>query len=1071
LTATANQNVGGTSGIYDLRIFDETANTVVQSCISGTTCTVSATFSTGGPHTYVAEVSAGARYADPGTTTDIQATSNDVVLSRAAWSVSLTSNESTFAAGSSFTLTATANQNVGNTNGNYYLRIYDLTTGSLISACYSGSVCTGSTTFSDGGPHTYQAEVSKGSLYAGLGTTTDVQATSNDVQVAREAWTVTLTSDLTTFSAGQKVTFTATANQNVGSPSGHYLRIYDTTAGTEVGVCTSGTTCVVSTAFYSGTPHTYQAEVSVGSLYATYGTTSDVFATSNDIVATRAAWTVSLTEDKSVFSAGQKVALTATTNQDVSKTNAEYWIAIIDETTGTLVGGCTSGTTCTQQAYFWTGPPHTYIAAVEHSQDYATSGTVADIQASSNTVSTSRAPWTVAVTGTTTVVPGQPTWVDFTVSATANQNYAEEDGYVVYIIDYTTGDEVYECSNPDWGCTYSHEVLASGSADVYFAEVAASPGVDVQAVSNGFSSNNGVGALGSDETVGGSNPSENAQCGCSGDPVNTETGEYYESTTDLGLAGAGPGVSVGRTYSSADASVDGPFGYGWSASFGAELTPMVTGDSSDPLPRQVQITQENGATVQFGENPDQTYSPPSRVLATLTNDPVTGDWTFTRRATQVMVFNADGQLIDLEDAKGNTVAVGYTTDGRVDSLTGSGGRSIDLTWTDDHVSEAEDSAGRIVTYNYDTSGNLISVSAVDGSIWLYGYNSGHLMTTFDTPDGGETTNSYDSSHRVTSQIDPVGRVTTFSYSGSKTTATDPSGDETVDVYSDGLLQSRTTAAGTADAETTTYSYDSSDNVASVTDPLGKVTSYTYDSSGNVLSETDPLGNTTTSTYDALGDVTSVTDPLSREATATYDSAGDKLSSTSPSGRVQHWTYNADGTIATFEDARGKTTTYGYSSAGDQTSVTDPDSRTTSTVYNSAGIVASITDPGGNVTTYTTDAAGRVLTATDPNSHTTTYTYDGDGNKTSEENSGGNTTTYVYDAADQLTSMTVPGGHTTTYTYTGAGLPATVTDPDGHESSKSYNALGLVTASTNGDGKVTHYGYDGDGRQVYSAIGG
>jgi len=56
--------------------------------------------------------------------------------------------------------------------------------------------------------------------------------------------------------------------------------------------------------------------------------------------------------------------------------------------------------------------------------------------------------------------------------------------------------------------------------------------------------------------------------------------------------------------------------------------------------------------------------------------------------------------------------------------------------------------------------------------------------------------------------------------------------------------------------TTSYTYDSNNNVVSVSKPLNSATtattSYTYNSFGEVLTSTDALGNTTTNTYDAHG---------------------------------------------------------------------------------------------------------------------------------------------------------------------------------------------------------------------------
>jgi RHS repeat-associated protein len=564
------------------------------------------------------------------------------------------------------------------------------------------------------------------------------------------------------------------------------------------------------------------------------------------------------------------------------------------------------------------------------------------------------------------------------------------------------------------------------------------------------------------EAIAGSNPSEKP-CQCNhADPVNTATGEFFQNATDDSIPGIGPALQIARSYSSTNAAVDGPFGYGWSASFGANLT--------FPAPGLMQVIQENGSSVEFAQQPDGSFLAPDRVLASLHYDPAYGRYTFTRQSKEVMVFDSSGELLTSQDLHGNTITVTHDSNGHVDSLNASGGRSISLTWTDNHVTGATDSAGRTVSYAYDESGDLTGMTGINSSTTHYGYNATHYLTTITKPGGGVTINTYDSSHRISSQLDPLDRETTFDYGTSSTTTTTPDGSKTTEDYNGaGVLVSQTKAVGTSLAVTTSYTYDSADNLESVTDPLGKVTHHTYDSNGNVLTTSTPLGHVTTYTYDSLDDVTSVTDPLGHEVDSTYNSSGDRLSDTSPSGRIEHWTYNTDGTMATSEDARGKTTHYGYNMAGDRTSTTDPDGRTNTIAYNSAGNVTSVTDAAGKTTNLTADAAGNVLTSTDPNSHTTTNAYDADGNLMSVEDANSHTVSTTYDEADEATSTTDADGHTTTYVYTVDGQLSVTTDPKSNSISHTYNALGEMTSTTDGNGHVTHFGYDGDGRPTSTTL--
>src|SRR6266853_5688061 len=91
--------------------------------------------------------------------------------------------------------------------------------------------------------------------------------------------------------------------------------------------------------------------------------------------------------------------------------------------------------------------------------------------------------------------------------------------------------------------------------------------------------------------------------------------------------------------------------------------------------------------------------------------------------------------------------------------------------------------------------------------------------------------------------------------------------------------------------TTTYSYDSNNNVTSVAVPIAPdtyaTTKYTYNSFGEVLTTTDPMGNVTTNTYDSKGNLLTVTSPSPNGNTAAsvtqfaYNSLGELTQNTDP----------------------------------------------------------------------------------------------------------------------------------------------------------------------------------------------
>lgn len=571
------------------------------------------------------------------------------------------------------------------------------------------------------------------------------------------------------------------------------------------------------------------------------------------------------------------------------------------------------------------------------------------------------------------------------------------------------------------------------------------------------------------EQSGGRNASE-PYCQCfSGDPINDATGEFYlNGLNDIALPGVGPAVALPRTYSSAFAATDGPFGYGWSTALSAGLQIITPAVIATAPPQVVQIIQENGAAVRFTLDVNGVYEAPPRVLAhlTLNGD---GSWAFVRRATTFMNFDRGGVLVSVADLHGNTVTYTHNPAGQVVTVTGSGGRQITLTWNGSHVSGATDSAGRAVGYTYDAAGELATVTDVNGTTSSHTYNAAHQMLTTAKPNGGVTSNTYDTTGRIIRQTDPLLRATTWGYSGTTadetTTITTPDGAIHTEHYLNLILASSTVAVGTTAAATMSYQYNEALQVVAKMDALKKSTTYTWDPNGNQLSATTPLHHTTFRQYDALNNVTGVSEPNGNFSYRSYDSAGNLLSSTTAGNSRTSFTYNSDGTLATRTTPNRSTYEYAYTSAGQVSSVTDPSGAVTTSAYNAAGFVTSTTDPLTHTFFYKRDAAGRVLTATDPVGNVTSFSYDADGNRVSTIDPESHRTSAVYNLANEATSKTDGNGHTSTFTYGNNGLPASATDPNGGVTGYLYNAAEQKTQTTNPVGKKTSYRYDLDGRHT------
>ena len=593
-----------------------------------------------------------------------------------------------------------------------------------------------------------------------------------------------------------------------------------------------------------------------------------------------------------------------------------------------------------------------------------------------------------------------------------------------------------------------------------------------------------------------------------GDPVNPEFGDLDEANTDISIPGRGIPLEVARTYDSLKSGADGPFGYGWTSNLFMSLSqPGGTGP--------VTVTQEGGAQVVFDQN-GSSYTPAApRDIATLTQN-ANGTWTFTRQAQDTYVFSSAGELLSETDPSGYTTTFGYSAGGQLTTVTDPAGRSLQVGWTGGNITAVTDrnvSPARVVTYEYDGAGDLTDVIDVNGGDTHYTYDSAHQMTNLFDPDcdaagsacngGNGVVTSYNTSGQVASQQDQLGRTTTFVYTGDPTsttapngttTITDPVGDVTVDTYEYGVMTEQTEGVGTAQAATTSWTYDpTTAAVTSQTNPNGGTTTYTVDSSGNVLSTTDPLGRRTSATYNSLNEPLTKTDGNGVTTTYTYDAHGNLLTVSTPlvgTSQTQTTTYtygdSYPGDVTGITNPDGNTTKYTYDADGDQVASTNPVGDTTTTCYNADGWkVASYTPKAGSITcgstppasayetTYSyiqasgqTDGFGDVQKVTAPLSQTTTYTHDADRNLLSTTDADGNTTSYVYDLANEETDVKQANGTDQHTDYTLGGAVADQKDGKGDIiEAYGYNALGQVTTETDALGNVATYTYDGDGNQL------
>ena len=249
----------------------------------------------------------------------------------------------------------------------------------------------------------------------------------------------------------------------------------------------------------------------------------------------------------------------------------------------------------------------------------------------------------------------------------------------------------------------------------------------------------------------------------------------------------------------------------------------------------------------------------------------------------------------------------------------------------------------------------------------------------------------------------------------------------------------------------TLGYNGSDQLISITDPIGNTTQYVYTAGGNIEKKVRPKGNIPYSqTYDETiypwTKVTSQTDAYGNTTTISeqiIDSSPYVIERRPDDSQVAYEHSGLGASPTSWQDAEGNTANFTVNGNDQMTGITDRLGDTTSMTYHGpTGFLASFTNTEGNTLSHTYTA--RDQTFTNPaNAHTFTFTFY---NRTRTDYPDGTHETYGYDGKGNPTTYTDRNGKTWTTTYNSQGLPLTITNPAGGVVTHTYNADGTLATA-------------------------
>lgn len=375
-----------------------------------------------------------------------------------------------------------------------------------------------------------------------------------------------------------------------------------------------------------------------------------------------------------------------------------------------------------------------------------------------------------------------------------------------------------------------------------------------------------------------------------------------------------------------------------------------------------------------------------------------------------------------------------------------------------------DALGRSTRFTLDAAGDTVAAERPDGSTLEFEYNSLRLPTLGRSPDGLIRRQSYDEQGNRTSSTDPSGAVTRYSHDGEGrlATITDDRGD-TVRIRCNraGLVIEAVDAQGNR----TAFDYDAFGRPVAVTDPLGTTTS-TWTPEGLVSTRTTAAGATESWSYDGEGNLLAHIDASGSTTGYEYAHFNQLAAVTTATGSRYSFARDRELRLTQVTDPQGLTWTYRYNAVGLPVEETDFDDRILSYSYDRAGDLASRTNGLGQTVTVERDLLGRPV-ARHFDGRSVGYSYDA-GDRLLRAENADCVLTRAYDTAGQLTSETV-NGRTISYTYDPLGRLSARRTPTGTVSTWTYDETGLPASLTVG-GHTIGFTRDAAGRETHRRIG-
>ena len=461
--------------------------------------------------------------------------------------------------------------------------------------------------------------------------------------------------------------------------------------------------------------------------------------------------------------------------------------------------------------------------------------------------------------------------------------------------------------------------------------------------------------------------------------------------------------------------------------------------------------------------------------------------------TKVYYYDAFGNRTNILDELGRETTYTYDQYNRIHTVRDPLGRTSTIEYGrlpgcsgcgvfDETITRITNPDGKVTEYAYDRSGKRTNETIAAGTsealttAWAYDA-VGRKQAQVDA-NGNLHTWFYDAANRMVAESNAVGEVTDYAYDavGNLTNRLDDMNVETFAEYDamdrpialgsgtlrfeyaydfGGRCTSMCTRVNGVITESTFYSNDLCDRMATKTDPSGYELAYEYDSIGNRARISISNVLEISYVYDLRNRLVKI-DGNGQAAQFGYDAAGNRTNAIWPNGTIAAYAYDDANQLISLVHSRAgmpnlpiASFAYTYDLSGNRTNM--------------------VTLEGTN--SYAYDVHDWLTGASYPDGRSETFTYDPVGNRTSMVQAVAGVpstmTDYAYGPANRLLTSASPI-ETNEFTYDGVGR-LVEQSVNGHSRSFGYDFMSRMTSLTDTNGSVFSYVFDGEGHRVCQSL--